>query len=421
MIKDIEKYKLAGLKEVAKKIGIINISKYRKNELIEEIKKYYSQQEKDKDKEVVEGILEIIDNKDFGFLRIGLFEPSDDDVYVSPQQIRKFKLRTGDRINGIVRENKNQDKFRALIYVNTVNGKSAIQSTQRKKFSFMTPIHPFERLKLSHSQIELSTRLIDLFSPVGKGQRGLIVAPPKAGKTVLLKNIAKAIEKNSPKTRVIVLLIDERPEEVTDMKRSIKSEVISSTFDEPPQNHIKMAEMVIEKAKSFAEMGDDVVILMDSITRLARAYNLETTPSGRTLSGGLDPSALHKPKKFFGTARKLEEGGSITILATALIETGSRMDDVIFEEFKGTGNMELILSRELSERRIFPAIDIIKSGTRREDLLLEKEEIEFMFKLRRSINEKNEDYFVEEIIRNIASTKNNEDFIDWANSSLFLK
>ncbi len=421
MIKDLESYKLVALKEIAKKLGITRISSYKKNDLIEAIKrKEKEKQEKDDGKEVVEAVLEVIENKDFGFLRFENFSPSPQDVYVSPQQIKKLNLKTGDLIKGIVRENKEQDKFRALIYINEVNSKPPLESIRRKSFNTLVPIHPNERLYLTSNKSDYSTRFVDLFAPVGKGQRGLIVAPPKAGKTVLLKSIAKSIEKNNPECYIMVLLIDERPEEVTDMKRSIKSEVISSTFDEPPSNHIRVAEMVLERARAMSEMGTDVVILLDSITRLARAYNLETTPSGRTLSGGLDPSALHKPKRFLGTARKLEGAGSVTILATALIETGSRMDDVIFEEFKGTGNMELVLSRELSEMRLFPAIDISKSGTRMEELLLKQNELTFIWSLRRALKNSDTATMLEELMNGMTFHESNDEFINWAKKNIRL-
>lgn len=360
----------------------------------------------------VDGFLEIVDGKDFGFLRFHNFSSSEEDVYVSPNFIRLFNLKTGDKIQGDAKRNQDNDRFRALIYIREVNNDNPSKSIHRQRFSDMTPIHPKERLLLENSRIELSTRLIDLVSPVGKGQRGLIVAPPKAGKTILLQNIAKSIEKNHPEVIVMVLLIDERPEEVTEMKRSIHSDVISSTFDELPSNHLRVADLVLQRAMGLAEMGKDVVILLDSITRLARAFNLETAPSGRTLSGGLDPAALHGPKRFFGAARCLEEGGSITILATALIETGSRMDEVIFEEFKGTGNMELVLTRTLSERRIFPAIDISRSGTRREERLLSKKELEFVWKLRRNFSERDQATLLEEIIHDMLHTTNNDEFMD---------
>lgn len=377
------------------------------------------QTEENSKKSVDEGVLEIIEGKDYGFLRFENFSPSKRDIYVSPMQIRKFNLRTGDKINGIIIDNDDEDKFRALIYINSINDDTIEASLHRKRFKDLIPIHPQERLRLTTSQIERSTRLMDIFSPVGKGQRGMIVAPPKAGKTILLKNIAKGIETNHPEVEIMVLLIDERPEEVTDMKRSIHSDVIASTFDEPPSNHIRVAEMVLERARALAEMGKDVVILLDSITRLARAYNLETTPSGRTLSGGLDPSALHKPKRFFGTARNIEGGGSITILATALVETGSRMDDVIFEEFKGTGNMELVLSRDLAQRRIFPAIDILNSSTRREEILLDQEELGFLWDLRKSLKNRDEAQVIEQMLKQIVHTKDNKEFVKWAQKGLF--
>lgn len=443
---DLNKYTLNELKEMAKELGLAGYSKLRKADLlilIDQEKKKNEKTDKKKPQEEgrrqqarpqprevrrpekpeerkerpqpetdrVQGYLEIIENKDFGFLRFGNFSPSDEDVYVSPVFIRRFNLRTGDKVTGQVKKNVSEDKYRALIYVEEVNGLKGDMAIHRKNFNNMTPIHPRERLVLSYNQIELSTRLIDLIAPLGRGQRGLIVAPPKAGKTILLQNVAKSIEKNYPEVEVIVLLIDERPEEVTEMKRSIRSDVIYSTFDEPPSNHIRVAELVQERAMALAEMGKDVVILLDSITRLARAYNLETTPSGRTLSGGIDPAALHLPKKFFGRARKLEEGGSVTILATALIETGSRMDDVIYEEFKGTGNMELVLTRNLAEKRIFPAIDIGKSGTRREELLLEQSEQEFVWTLRRNLDRRDQAALLEDIINIMLPTKDNGEFV----------
>ena len=358
----------------------------------------------------VNGILEIADGG-FGFLRFYNFLTSEDDVYVSPSQIRRFNLKTGDKVQGETRPRKPGEKFRALLFVKGVNGENPEIAVKRPNFDSLTPIYPNERLTLEHSTTDLSTRLIDLIAPIGKGQRGMIVAPPKAGKTVLLKKIANSITKNYPELEVIVLLIDERPEEVTDMQRSINGEVIFSTFDELPANHIKVAEMVLQRAKRLVEHGKDVIILLDSITRLARAYNLTIPSSGRTLSGGLDPGALHKPKRFFGAARNMEEGGSITILATALVETGSRMDDVIFEEFKGTGNMELHLDRKLSEKRIFPAISLNKSGTRREDLLLSKEEMESIWQIRRAMANSNTQDVTEMIVTNLSKTKNNKDFI----------
>ena len=362
---------------------------------------------------VVEGILDIQEENNFGFLRFDNFLTSDKDIYVSPVQIRRFNLKTGDKINCVTRLPHEGERFGALLYVNTVNGEEPGAAIRRPKFDDLTPVFPNERLRLETGRTELSTRLIDLIAPIGKGQRGLIVAPPKAGKTVLLKKIANAIETNYPDVELIVLLVDERPEEVTDMKRSLKDgEVIYSTFDELPEHHVQVAEMVLERAKRLVEHKKDVVILLDSITRLARAYNMVVPSSGRTLSGGLDPGALHKPKKFFGAARNMEEGGSITILATALVETGSRMDDVIYEEFKGTGNMELHLDRKLSELRIFPAVNLNKSGTRREDLLMSQDELEAVWAMRKALSSKPEHQVTEEIIDNLAHTRNNKDFID---------
>ena len=362
---------------------------------------------------VVEGILDIQEDNSFGFLRFDNFLTSDKDIYVSTVQIRRFNLKTGDKINCVTRLPHEGERFGALLYVNTVNGDAPGAAIRRPKFDDLTPVFPDERLKLETTGTELSTRLIDMIAPIGKGQRGLIVAPPKAGKTVLLKKIARAIETNYPDIELIVLLVDERPEEVTDMKRSLSSgEVIYSTFDELPEHHVQVAEMVLERAKRLVEHKKDVVILLDSITRLARAYNMVVPNSGRTLSGGLDPGALHKPKKFFGAARNMEEGGSITILATALVETGSRMDDVIYEEFKGTGNMELHLDRKLSELRIFPAVNLNKSGTRREDLLMSQEELEAVWAMRRALSSKPEHQVTEEIIDNLAHTRSNKDFID---------
>lgn len=362
----------------------------------------------------VEGILEIAEGG-FGFLRFNNFLTSDKDIYVGPSQIRRFGLRTGDKVRGISRKANpaKDERFGALLYVNSVNGEPPATARYRKHFDNLTPIFPNEKIVLETSSIELSTRIIDLVAPIGKGQRGLIVAQPKAGKTVLLKKIATSVEEKYPEIELIVLLIDERPEEVTDMKESLsRAEVIYSTFDELPAHHIKVAEMVIQRAKRLAEEGKDVMILLDSITRLARAYNMEVPSSGRTLSGGLDPGALHPPKKFFGAARNLKEGGSITILSTALVDTGSRMDDVIYEEFKGTGNMELHLDRKLSERRIFPAIDLAKSGTRREDLLLTQDEYAVMYTMRREMSSGSVMDVTEEIIDNMSHTKNNSDFVN---------
>ena len=368
------------------------------------------------DRPSVEGLLEIAEGG-FGFLRFHNFLTSDQDVYVSPAQIRRFNLKTGDKIRGIIRKPNEGERFGALLYVNEVNSDEPGVAIRRPDFDSLTPIFPRERISLEMGPTELSMRLIDLVAPIGKGQRGLIVAPPKAGKTTLLKKVANSIERNNPEVTLIVLLVDERPEEVTDMKRSIKGEVIYSTFDELPANHVKVAEMVLARAQRLVEHGKDVVILLDSITRLARAYNLVIPPTGRTLSGGLDPGALHKPKKFFGAARKMEEGGSITILATALVETGSRMDDVIFEEFKGTGNMELHLDRKLSEKRIFPAMSLNKSGTRHEDLLMSQEELGAVWSIRRALANMGTQEATEAIIDYLAQTRNNAEFIQMIKKS----
>ena len=360
--------------------------------------------------QIVEGILDIMPDG-YGFLRGETFLSSEKDVYISMVQIRRFKLDTGDIVKGISRL-KEGEKFPSLIFVGEVNGEHPEKAMKRKRFDELTPIYPNERLKLETVSNDYATRIIDLMSPIGKGQRGMIVAPPKVGKTTLLKKVANSISKNNPEVILMVLLIDERPEEVTDMKRSIKGKVIDSTFDELPDHHVKVAEMVIERAKRLVEQGKDVVILLDSITRLTRAYNLVIPSSGRTLSGGIDPAALHKPKKFFGAARNIEFGGSLTILATALVETGSRMDDVIFEEFKGTGNMEVHLDRKLSEKRIFPAIDINKSGTRREDLLLTPKERDAVFALRKAMNSMPVADVTEQVISQMTQTKDNNQFID---------
>ena len=360
---------------------------------------------------IAEGVLEILPDG-YGFLRGENYLSSPKDVYISPVQIRRFKLDNGDKIKGIARLPKEGEKFPALIFVGEVNSEAPEKSYKRKKFDDLIPIYPEEKIKLETTSNEYAMRMIDLICPIGKGQRGMIVAPPKVGKTTLLKKIANSITINHPEMILIVLLIDERPEEVTDMKRSIKGDVIYSTFDELPEHHVKVAEMVLERAKRLTEQKKDVVILLDSITRLARAYNLVIPSSGRTLSGGLDPSALHKPKRFFGAARNTEDAGSLTILATALVDTGSRMDDVIFEEFKGTGNMEVHLDRKLSEKRIFPAIDINKSGTRREDLLLSKEELETVFALRKAMSNMSVQEMTEQLIDQIIATKSNEEFIE---------
>lgn len=358
-----------------------------------------------------DGILEILPDG-FGFLRSDNYQSGDRDTYISPSQIRRFNLRTGDRVAGITRAPKEGEKFPALLYVQGVNGDNPESVIRRPYFEDLTPIYPNRKIVLESNPKDLSTRLIDLLAPTGMGQRGLIVSPPKAGKTILLKKIANSITQNYPNIELIVLLIDERPEEVTDMKRSINGDVIYSTFDEMPENHCKVAEMVLERAKRLVEQKKDVVILLDSITRLARAYNLTITPTGRTLSGGLDPGALYRPKKFFGAARNIEEGGSLTILATALVDTGSRMDDMIYEEFKGTGNMEVHLDRKLSEKRIFPAIDMNRSGTRREEMLLSTKEYETLMTIRRAFSGGSNSEVTEYLINKLIQTKNNEEFIE---------
>lgn len=365
------------------------------------------------DRYEAEGILDMSD-EGFGFLRFNNFLTSDKDIYVAPAQVRRFNLKTGDKVKGICRPPRGTARFGALLYVVTVNGEEPGAAIRRPDFESLTPIFPNEKFVLEDRR-DLSLRLIDLIAPIGKGQRGLVVAPPKAGKTVLLKKMANAVERKYPDVEMIVLLVDERPEEVTDFKRSLlneKSEVIYSTFDELPQHHVKVAEMVLARAQRLAEHGKDVVVFLDSITRLARAYNLVVPSSGKTLSGGFDPGALHKPKKFFGAARNLEEGGSITIMATALVETGSRMDDLIYEEFKGTGNMELHLDRKLSEKRIFPAIDINKSGTRREDLLMNQHELQAIWTIRRALGSRDIQDVTETILDVLSTTRDNESFID---------
>ncbi len=441
---DIESMTLMELKEVAKEYNIRNISKLKKDELITVLKQITNQttniieevEEVDKPErqydangepivdykltsdgdEIVEGILDILPDG-YGFLRGENFLSSDKDVYISMVQIRRFRLDTGDIIKGISRF-RDSEKFPSLIFVGEVNGEHPEKAMKRKRFDELTPIYPNERLKLETVSNDYATRIIDLMCPIGKGQRGMIVAQPKVGKTTLLKKVANSISKNNPEAELIVLLIDERPEEVTDMKRSIKGQVIHSTFDELPEHHVKVAEMVLERAKRLVEQGKDVIILLDSITRLTRAYNLVIPSSGRTLSGGIDPAALHKPKKFFGAARNIEYGGSLTILATALIDTGSRMDDVIFEEFKGTGNMEVHLDRKLSERRIFPAIDINKSGTRKEDLLLTPKEKDTVFALRKAMNSMPVADVTEQVISHMTESKDNNEFIDQMESYL---
>ena len=392
-----------------KKDGCITMTDKDKLNDKEKVNKSNESTEKRKE---IEGILEIADGG-FGFLRFDNFLTSEDDVYVANSQIRRFNLKTGDKVRGIAREPRTGEKFGAILMINAINGEDPEKAKKRPDFEKLTPIFPDRRIVLEDGK-DLSMRLIDLVAPIGFGQRGLIVAQPKAGKTVLMKKIAASIEKHYKDAELIILLVDERPEEVTDMKRSLKGdgEVIYSTFDEQPAHHVKVAEMVLARANRLAEHGKDVIILMDSITRLARAYNLVVPASGRTLSGGLDPASLYKPKKFFGAARNLEEGGSITILATALVDTGSRMDDVIYEEFKGTGNMELHLDRSLSEKRIFPAIDLNKSGTRREELLLTQEELATVWRMRKALSSGTVQEATEKIIDNMAMTKNNKEFMN---------
>ena len=438
---ELDSLSVSDLRELAKMKGISNVSKLKKNELIEKILECTSSdnlnksenQEKDIEEnatssentyeisnegdEITEGILEVLPDG-YGFLRGDNYLSSKKDIYLSPVQIKRFNLDTGDRVKGIKRVSKEGDKFPSLIYVGEVNGETPEKAMKRKKFDDLIPIYPTEKLKLETNPNEYTMRLMDLFSPIGKGQRGMIVAPPKAGKTTILKKIANSISANNPECELIVLLIDERPEEVTDMKRSIKGEVIYSTFDEQPEHHVKVAEMVIERAKRLTEQHKDVVVLLDSITRLARAYNLVIPSSGKTLSGGFDPSALHKPKRFFGAARNTEDAGSLTVLATALVETGSRMDEVIFEEFKGTGNMEVVLNRDLSEKRIFPAVDINKSGTRREDLLLTEEERAIIYKIHKEMGNLSTADMTEHLLDQMAKTKNNKEFLEILRKSL---
>ena len=413
---------LVELRKIAESLKLEGYERLKKEYLVEEIiknleesneidEKVNIQIENPETDYITEGILEVMPDG-YGFLRSDNYLPGNKDVYVSAVQIRRFKLATGDKLKGIARFTTDpQNKFPSLIYVDAINDDRVEQALKRRSFDTLIPIYPEERLRLETVPKEYAPRLIDLLAPIGKGQRGLIVAQPKAGKTTLLKQIANGIIKNNPNVKLMVLLIDERPEEVTDIERSIDAEVIHSTFDESPEHHIKVSKMVIERAKRLVEQNKDVVILLDSLTRLTRASNLEVDPSGKTLSGGLDPASLYFPKKFFGAARNIENGGSLTILATTLVETGSRMDDMIFEEFKGTGNMEIFLDRKLSERRIFPAIDIYKSSTRREDLLFESKEQEVSTYIRRLLAQSNNAEMVEKIMNILVKTKNNEDFM----------
>ena len=439
-----EKYEslsLAALRDIAKARKLKGVSTMKKSELIELM---LEQDEKDKAKEVKEeiknekagvadieqldsgmvahGIIEVLPDG-YGFIRSDNYLPGENDVYVSPSQIRRFGLKTGDIISGNTRIKTQAEKFSALLYLTKINGVSPSEATKRANFEDMTPIFPNERLRLENGQSSTAMRIVDLLSPIGKGQRGMIVSPPKAGKTTLLKQVAQSVLKNNPEMHLLILLIDERPEEVTDIKEAITGEnveVIYSTFDELPEHHRRVSEMVIERAKRLVEHKKDVMILLDSITRLARAYNLTVPPSGRTLSGGLDPAALHMPKRIFGAARNMREGGSLPILATALVDTGSKMDDVIYEEFKGTGNMELVLDRKLQEKRVFPAIDIPKSGTRREDLLLSSEEQEAVYTMRKALNGMKPDEAVDNILNMFARTKNNEEFVQMVKKTKFL-
>ena len=408
LLTELKEKKISDLCKIAKEYDINNFSRIKKMDLIFKI--LQAETEK-KGYMFSEGILEIM-SEGFGFLRTSGYLPGGNDIYISPSQIRRFNLSIGDLVSGQVRPPKEGERYYALLKIEAVNHEDPELSKERIDFENLTPLFPDEMINLENRADEISTRLIDLFSPIGKGQRGLIVSPPKAGKTILLEKIANGITVNHPEIYLMVLLIDERPEEVTGMQRSVKAEVISSTFDQPVSNHIKVAEIVLERAKRLVEQKKDVVILLDSITRLARAYNQTIPTSGKTLSGGLDSSALYLPKRFFGAARNIEEGGSLTILATALVETGSRMDDVIFEEFKGTGNMELRLDRELSENRIFPAIDIRKSGTRKEELLLPKENLQKIWLLRRALSSQSSLGAVKLVINKLKKTKKNREFLD---------
>ena len=439
-----EKYEslsLAVLRDVAKSRGIKGTSTMRKEAVIEvmlaedakasaselvktqaaESGKTMTDMEQLDSGQTAHGIIEVMADG-FGFIRSDNYMPGENDVYVSPAQIRRFNLKTGDIVMGNTKIKTEKEKFSALLYVKSVNGLHPEANAKRPNFEDLTPIFPNERIRLERAGGSMAVRIVDEISPIGKGQRGMIVSPPKAGKTTLLKDVAKSITKNNPEMHLIILLIDERPEEVTDIKEAIAGknvEVIYSTFDELPEHHKRVSEMVIERAKRLVESGKDVAILLDSITRLARAYNLTVPPSGRTLSGGLDPAALHMPKRFFGAARNMREGGSLTILATALVDTGSKMDDVVYEEFKGTGNMELVLDRKLSEKRVFPAIDIPKSGTRREDLLLNSEEQMAMDNIRKALNSMKPDEAVESILNLFAKTKTNEEFVQTVKKTRF--
>ena len=409
---------LVELRIIAKGKGLKNVTALRKAELIDLLLSVEEKEEK-KDEKMAYGILEVMDG--YGFIRCDNYLTGEDDVYVSASQIRRFRLKTGDVLLGKMREKTATEKYGALLRISSVNGVDPEIAKNRRAFEDLTPVFPNQRIKLDVNS-KVSMRIVDLLSPIGKGQRGMIVSPPKAGKTTLLKDIALSVQKSNPEMHLIILLIDERPEEVTDIKETVMGknvEVIYSTFDEQPERHKKVSEMVIERAKRLVELNEDVMILLDSITRLARAYNLTVTGSGRTLSGGLDPASLYMPKRFFGAARNTREAGSLTILATALVDTGSKMDDVVYEEFKGTGNMELVLSRKLQERRVFPAIDVVKSSTRREDLLLTKEELEAINVIRKSLNGLKQEEAVENLIDLFTRTRSNEElvsFIKYKNS-----
>jgi len=413
-ISELKSKKIVELNQIAKDLNISGYSDLRKQELIFKILE--GQTAKD-GLTFSRGVLEVLPDG-YGFLRSADYNylPSPDDIYVSPSQIKKFSLRTGDFVSGQVRPPKEGERFFALLRVEAVNGQDPEAIRERTLFDNLTPVYPTKRISIESAPGEYSMRIMDLLSPIGKGQRGLIISPPKSGKTILLQKIANSITRNHPEIKLLILLIDERPEEVTDMERSVKGEVISSTFDEPAERHVQVADMVIEKAKRLVEAKEDVVILLDSITRLARAHNIVVPHSGRILSGGVDSNALHKPKRFFGAARNTEDGGSLTILATALIDTGSRMDDVIFEEFKGTGNMEIVLNRDLSDRRIFPAIDVNRSGTRREDLLMKEDELAKIWILRKLLSDFSPIEAMEFLLDKMRGTKTNKDFLTNMNS-----
>ncbi len=404
----LESMLLVDLQGLAREMGLTGITGMRKQELIDSI---LNRKVEEDGLFLRTGILDVLP-EGYGFLRTRGYLPSEDDIYVSMSQIRRFHLKRGDEILGQVRPPKDSEKYNALLRIERVNGDNPEVCRDRKQFEQLTPLFPRERLRLETPEEVAAPRIIDLIAPIGKGQRGLIVSPPKAGKTTILKQVANSVTYNNPEVKLIVLLVDERPEEVTDMERSVNGEVISSTFDQPSENHIQVAELVLERAKRLVEHNHDVVILLDSITRLARAYNLSTPTSGRILSGGVDSTALYPPKRFFGAARNIEDGGSLTIIATALVETGSRMDEVIFEEFKGTGNMELHLDRKLADKRIFPAIEIDKSGTRKEELIMEPEEAQVVWKLRRVLHSLDPGAALELLIDKIRTTRNNKTFLD---------